>query len=239
MASCSRRSSARSKARRRASRSGFSSSPSRRSASTTRGLLRVEPAERYGEGIAVGMEIEEDSRLYTVTDIAAGKVVLDGNHPLAGMALRFFCQVLSVRTANPDEIRRRGIIVPRVKQLVLFVGDRRRAGVRVEPAAEEFMAISKELEPVQCEKRRLRREIALAEAERRDQDVRVLRKKFAALDADPKTAKLEKRLAELEPRVKGSPRSRGPRRDQLAAKARRSIDANDVWFERACLRAPR
>jgi FKBP-type peptidyl-prolyl cis-trans isomerase SlyD len=68
-------------------------------------LVRVEPAERYGEGLAVGMEVEEDSRLYTVTDIAAGKVVLDGNHPLAGMALRFFCQVLSVRTANPEEIR--------------------------------------------------------------------------------------------------------------------------------------
>ena len=69
------------------------------------GLLRVEPAKRYGEGIAVGMEIEEDSRLYTVTDIAAGKVVLDGNHPLAGMTLRLSCQVLSVRSANPDEIR--------------------------------------------------------------------------------------------------------------------------------------
>ena len=69
-------------------------------------LVRVEPAERYGEGIAVGMEVEEDSRFYTVTDIAAGKVVLDGNHPLAGMALRFFCQVLAVRTANPEEIRR-------------------------------------------------------------------------------------------------------------------------------------
>lgn len=68
-------------------------------------LVRVEPAERYGEGLAVGMEVEEDSRLYTVTDIAAGKVVLDGNHPLAGMALRFFCQVLSVRTARPEEIR--------------------------------------------------------------------------------------------------------------------------------------
>lgn len=66
------------------------------------------------------------------------------------------------------------------------------------------MAISEQLEPVQCEKRRLRREIAFAEAERRDQDVRVLRKKFAALDADPKTAQLEKRLSELEPRVKAS-----------------------------------
>ncbi|HSA90514.1 MAG TPA: peptidylprolyl isomerase [Burkholderiales bacterium] len=68
-------------------------------------LVRVEPAERYGEGIAVGMEVEEGSRLYTVTDMAAGKVVLDGNHPLAGMALRFFCQVLGVRSANPEEIR--------------------------------------------------------------------------------------------------------------------------------------
>jgi len=69
-------------------------------------LIRVEPAERYGQGIAVGMEVEEDSRFYTVTDVAAGKVVLDGNHPLAGMALRFFCQVVSVRTAKPEEISR-------------------------------------------------------------------------------------------------------------------------------------
>ena len=72
------------------------------------------------------------------------------------------------------------------------------------PAAQEFMAISKELEPVQCEKRRLRRQITLAEVERRDQEVRALRKRFAALDAEPKTARLEKRLAELEPRVSRS-----------------------------------
>ena len=74
-------------------------------------LIRVEPAERYGEGIAVGMEVEEDSRFYTVTDVADGKVVLDGNHPLAGMALRFFCHVLSVRTARPEEINR-GVSLP-------------------------------------------------------------------------------------------------------------------------------
>ena len=73
-------------------------------------LVRVETAERYGEGLTVGMEVEEDSRLYTVTDIAAGKVVLDGNHPLAGMALRFFCQVVSVRGASDEEIRR-GVIL--------------------------------------------------------------------------------------------------------------------------------
>ena len=33
-------------------------------------LLRVEALERYGEGVAPGMEIEEDARLYTVTDVA-------------------------------------------------------------------------------------------------------------------------------------------------------------------------
>jgi hypothetical protein len=67
------------------------------------------------------------------------------------------------------------------------------------------MAISKQLEPVQCEKRQLRRRIALAEAERRDADVRAARARFAALDKDPQTARLEKRLAELEPLLKRSP----------------------------------
>jgi hypothetical protein len=70
--------------------------------------------------------------------------------------------------------------------------------------AQEFMRISKELEPVQCEKRRLRREIALAEAERRDTDVKAARARFAKLDKDPKNTKLEKRLAQLEPRLKHS-----------------------------------
>ena len=74
-------------------------------------LLRVESAERYGEGVEVGMEIEEDSRLYTVTDVAAGKVVLDGNHPLAGMALRFALEIITVRAARPEEIER-GVSLP-------------------------------------------------------------------------------------------------------------------------------
>jgi FKBP-type peptidyl-prolyl cis-trans isomerase SlyD len=74
-------------------------------------LLRVEPAERYGEGVAVGMEIEEDERLYTVTDVAAGKVVLDGNHPLAGIALRFALEIVTVRPARAEEIER-GVSLP-------------------------------------------------------------------------------------------------------------------------------
>ena len=67
------------------------------------------------------------------------------------------------------------------------------------PEAEEFIAISKQLEAVQCEKQKLRREIALAEIEKRD--AKELRARFAKLDRDPQTARLEKRLADLEPRL--------------------------------------
>ncbi len=69
-------------------------------------------------------------------------------------------------------------------------------------AAEEFMQIAKALEPVHCEKRKLRREMALAQAQR--QDVTALQGRFAALERDPRTARLEKRLGELEPRVSKS-----------------------------------
>ena len=74
-------------------------------------LLRVELRSRYGDGLEVGMEVEDAfdggaPRMYTVTDLAEDKVVLDGNHPLAGMALRVSCEVLSVRAATEEELRR-------------------------------------------------------------------------------------------------------------------------------------
>ena len=84
--------------------------------------------------------------------------------------------------------------------LVLLVASPGAAALSRE--AQEFIEISKALEPLQCEKRKLRREIALAEAERRDSTA--LRKRFAQLDGDPKTARLEKRLGELEPRIRAS-----------------------------------
>jgi hypothetical protein len=72
------------------------------------------------------------------------------------------------------------------------------------PQAKEFMDISRQLEPVQCEKRQLRRQMALAQAEQRDADLKAARARFAKLNKDPKTARLEKRLAELEPQLKRS-----------------------------------
>ena len=107
-----------------------------------------------------------------------------------------------------------------MRWLAVFLAFATMPASALSPAAQEFMAITKDLEPVQCEKRRLRRQIALAQAERRDADTRSLRKKFEALDKDPKTAKLEKRLAELEPQVS---RSRDP--DDLQEISRQQREA--------------
>jgi FKBP-type peptidyl-prolyl cis-trans isomerase SlyD len=58
----------------------------------------------------VGMQFEgaaegtEDFTLYTVTDIEEDKVVVDGNHPLAGQALVFACTVTEVRAATREEL---------------------------------------------------------------------------------------------------------------------------------------
>jgi FKBP-type peptidyl-prolyl cis-trans isomerase SlyD len=75
-------------------------------------LLRVEPAARYGAGLRIGVEVEDKfeggaPRRYTITDLASDKVVLDANHPLAGMALRFFCTITAVREATKEELNRR------------------------------------------------------------------------------------------------------------------------------------
>lgn len=42
--------------------------------------------------------------IYTVTEVYPSHVVLDGNHPLAGMALKLDVQVRDVREATEDEI---------------------------------------------------------------------------------------------------------------------------------------
>ncbi len=74
-------------------------------------LVKVEERKRLPEPLEVGMQFEgvadgedEEPTIFTVTDIADDKVVLDGNHPLAGMALRFELEVMEVRAASDEEI---------------------------------------------------------------------------------------------------------------------------------------
>ena len=90
--------------------------------------VRLEPEDAYGDydaelvqlaersqfpaHLEEGMQFEQEggpegeSLVYSVTDIAGDQVVLDGNHPLAGMALRFACTVVAVRAATDAEIER-------------------------------------------------------------------------------------------------------------------------------------
>jgi len=73
-------------------------------------LVKVEPVDVFPEEVKIGMQLEgasedgEHIMLYTVTDVADGKVVVDGNHPLAGQSLRIQCVVHSVRAASAEEI---------------------------------------------------------------------------------------------------------------------------------------
>lgn len=75
-------------------------------------LMRVEPRDMFPANVAVGMQFEggaegeddEDYILYTVTDVADDKVIVDGNHPLAGMTLQFKCTVTEVRPATQEEL---------------------------------------------------------------------------------------------------------------------------------------
>jgi FKBP-type peptidyl-prolyl cis-trans isomerase SlyD len=73
--------------------------------------VRVEARRLFPPALKVGMQFEgssEDSgetRVYTVTDIADDKVVVDGNHPLAGQRVVFSCVVTGVREASREEIQ--------------------------------------------------------------------------------------------------------------------------------------
>jgi len=65
----------------------------------------VEPGMQF-EGLpegAVTPDMPEDA-VYTVTEVYPSHVVLDGNHPLAGMALRLHLKVRGVREATPEEL---------------------------------------------------------------------------------------------------------------------------------------
>ena len=75
-------------------------------------LVQIEPRNVFPEELQVGMQFEglpeggddDDAIIYRVTDIADDKVVVDGNHPLAGMALVFTCTVTAIRPASAEEV---------------------------------------------------------------------------------------------------------------------------------------
>jgi FKBP-type peptidyl-prolyl cis-trans isomerase SlyD len=79
-------------------------------------LVFLEPRKLFPAELEEGMTYESlpegasapaaPGTLYTVTDIYPEHVVLDGNHPLAGIAIRLHLKVEGVREATEEEIGR-------------------------------------------------------------------------------------------------------------------------------------
>lgn len=72
-------------------------------------LVTSMPKSEFPPGIKVGGQIQRpgpdgEPRDYFVTKIKGPQVLLDGNHPLAGKALRCTMTVVDVRAATAEEI---------------------------------------------------------------------------------------------------------------------------------------
>ena len=72
-------------------------------------LVRVIPKSDFPPGVKVGGQLEgrtEDGtpHVFHVMKIKGPEVHLDGNHPLAGKALKFHLKVTGVRAASGEEI---------------------------------------------------------------------------------------------------------------------------------------
>lgn len=93
------------------------------------------------------------------------------------------------------------------------------------PAGREFLDVSKQLEKMQCEKRKLRREYAIAQAEGDKAKENEAKKRFDSLDRDPQTRKLEQRLALLQQRMTDATgKFRDPEDlDRISAQQRRAF----------------
>ena len=87
------------------------------------GLVFFEDRSIFPDAIEVGMQFDgpppgatteglPNDAIYTVTETYPNHVVLDGNHPLAGIALRIDLVVRDVREATEPEIEARSVGQP-------------------------------------------------------------------------------------------------------------------------------
>ena len=77
-------------------------------------LVRTIPKSELPPGVKVGGQLQGagadgQPQMFNVVKIKGPEVHLDGNHALAGEALRFTCKVVSVRAASAEEIAHRHV----------------------------------------------------------------------------------------------------------------------------------
>ena len=73
----------------------------------------VEPGMQF-DGLPEGSTTQgmPNDLIYTITEVYDSHVVLDGNHPLAGIALRLSLKVRDVREASAEEVENRSVGQP-------------------------------------------------------------------------------------------------------------------------------
>lgn len=75
-------------------------------------LVHLASRDHFPADLEAGMGFQglpgvpDDDRVYIATDLTDDTVVLDGNHPLAGMALRFELRIMKVAEASEEDIER-------------------------------------------------------------------------------------------------------------------------------------
>ena len=77
-------------------------------------LVQTIPKTQFPPGVKVGGQLQGhgddgQAQVFTVMKIKGDKVMLDGNHPMAGKALRFAVTVTEVRAATEEEITHRHV----------------------------------------------------------------------------------------------------------------------------------
>lgn len=98
-------------------------------------LVCFEDRALFPEHIEAGMQFDglpdgaktpgmPRDRVYAITEIYPSHVVLDGNHPLAGIALRISLQVRDVREATEEEIEQGSVGSEAVTVLATAPGPR-------------------------------------------------------------------------------------------------------------------
>ncbi len=73
------------------------------------GLIQTVPRSLFGENeVSVGMQFrastDNGEQSVMIVDVKDDEVTVDGNHPLAGVALTFDVEVVEVRDADPSEL---------------------------------------------------------------------------------------------------------------------------------------
>ncbi len=98
-------------------------------------LVCFEDRSLFPEGITEGMQFDglpegaqttgmPTDAIYAITEIYPSHVVLDGNHPLAGMSLRLQVKVVAVRDASSEELETRTVAETGVSVLTAVPGSR-------------------------------------------------------------------------------------------------------------------